>query len=33
MNLKVVRYKDYGCTMSSMPDEDIYDNNFFWSFI
>ena len=32
MNLKVIRYKNYGLTMSSMPDEDIYDNNFFWSF-
>ena len=32
MNLKVIRYKNYGCTMSSMPGKDIYDNNFFWSF-
>ena len=32
MNLKVIRYKNYGRTMSSMPDEHIYDNNFFFSF-
>jgi len=32
MNLKVVRYKNYGLTMSSMPGKDIYDNNFFFSF-
>ena len=32
MNLKVIRYKNYGCTMSSMPNENIYDNKFFWSF-
>ena len=32
MILKVIKYKNYGCTMSSMPDEHIYDNNFFFSF-
>ena len=32
MNLKVIRYKNYGRTMSSMPGKDIYDNNFFFSF-
>jgi hypothetical protein len=32
MNLKVVRYKNYGCTMESEEDETPYDNKFFWSF-
>ncbi len=32
MTLKVIRYKNYGCVMSSEEDESIYDDNFFWSF-
>ena len=32
MPLKVIRYKNYGCTMSSEKDETPYDHNFFWSF-
>ena len=31
-NFKVVRYKNYGNTDSSVPDESIYDNHFYWSF-
>ena len=30
--LKVWRYKNYGNTDSSVPDESIYDNHFYWSF-
>jgi len=32
MNLKVIRYKNYGCTMTTLKDKNIYENNFFWSF-
>ena len=32
MTLKVIRYKNYGCVMTSEEDESKYDNNFFWSF-
>ena len=32
MNLKVIRYKNYGCTMESEEDETPYGNKFFWSF-
>ena len=32
MKLKVVKHKNYGCTISSMPRESPYGNNFFWSF-
>ena len=32
MILKVVKYKNYGCTISSEKEESPYDNNFFWSF-
>ncbi len=32
VNLKVVRYKNYGCTMESEEDETPYGNKFFWAF-
>tara|TARA_B100001029_G_C14889851_1_gene354773 strand:+ start:69 stop:497 length:429 start_codon:yes stop_codon:yes gene_type:complete len=32
MNLKVIKYKNYGCTMESEEDETPYGNKFFWSF-
>lgn len=32
MTLKVVRYKNYGCTMESEENQTPYDNKFFWSF-
>jgi len=32
MILKVLRYKNYGKTDSSFPDQDIYCNHFYWSF-
>ena len=32
MKLKVVKHKNYGCTISSMPRESLYESNFFWSF-
>jgi hypothetical protein len=33
MNLKVIRYKNYGCTMTAGPDRDSdWENKFYWSF-
>jgi hypothetical protein len=32
LNLKVVTFKNYGCTDFSVPSENIYENNFYWSF-
>ena len=32
MNLKVVTFKNYGHTDFSVPSENIYENNFYWSF-
>ena len=32
MNLKVFRYKNYGCMIESEESEDPYDNRFFWCF-
>ena len=32
MDLKVIRYQNYGCTDSSVANNDSYDNNFYWSF-
>lgn len=32
MDLKVVRYKNYGCMMESEENPDPYSNRFFWSF-
>ncbi len=32
MNLKVIRYHNYGMTMSSEQDEAGYEHRFFWSF-
>jgi len=32
MNLKVVKYQNYGCTMSSECDDTIFSHKFYWSF-
>lgn len=32
MDLKVIRYQNYGCTDSTVANNDPYDNNFYWSF-
>ena len=32
MNLKVLRYKNYGCTFGSGKEEDDFKHNFYWSF-
>ena len=32
MNLKVIRYHNYGMTMSSEQDESGYEHRFYWSF-
>lgn len=32
MKLSVVKYKNYGCTMTSGDDTDDYEHKFYWSF-
>ena len=32
MNLKVIRYKNYGCTMSGGEKNDVFQHKFYWSF-
>ena len=32
MKLKVVRYKNYGCTFSGPDEESDWENKFYWSF-
>lgn len=32
MTLKVIRYKNYGCTINSGKGESVYFTNFYWSF-